>query len=256
MEHLLHKAMALADGEMSPADLPQFLQDLARDPALVGATQTFMGLRPSRLAEVYASKAKDPVPQWLIDKVMTAPIASPARASAGILSIGSALIERLRDKYRVPGWSLAAGPAFASVLAIAAAALLLPGSRHEQPLMTAELQSALEQTASSRDTALPGFNPVLTYWSNDQAWCRQFEVQSGDERTSAVACRADNGAWRIVLQAPPAEVTGAPVSTPAGDVRTHLNRYVTSSRKGPALEPDQVRDAIRSRWQQPQPAPQ
>lgn len=244
MKNVYHKALALADAELSPAELPAVVDELARNPSMVRALQIYMNIGRGRLAKTYEAKRAEPVPQWLIDTIMQAPVEQSADRSSKVISHGSALLERMRRRYRMPGWSLAAGPAFAAVLAGVSAWLLLPVSTNGETLMTAQLQSALERTATSQ----AGFRPLLTYWSNDQTWCRQFEVRSDVERTFAVACRADDGNWRVVMQTPPGSL-GAIL--PAGSPREHLDRYVATSVSGHPLELPQVEEAIRSGWPAP-----
>jgi hypothetical protein len=247
MEKAYHKALALADAELSPAELPALVDELARNPSMVRALQVYMAVGRQRLAKAYEAKRLEPVPQWLIDTVMHAPVEQAAGQSFKVVSYGSALLERMRRRYRMPGWSLAAGPAFAAILAAVSAWLMVPNSSHGETLMTAQLQSALELTATSE----AGFRPLLTYWSNDQSWCRQFETRSDVERTFAVACRADDGNWRVIMQTPPGSL-GAIL--PAGSPREHLDRYVATSVSGQPLGLPQVEEAIKSGWPAPPPA--
>lgn len=244
MERAYHKALALADAELSPAELPAVVDELARNPSMVRALQVYMAVGRQRLAKTYDAKRSEPVPQWLIDTVMHAPVQQPAGQSSKVVSYGNALLERMRRRYRMPGWSLAAGPAFAAVLAAVSAWQMVPNSSHGEMLMTAQLQSALERTATSQ----AGFKPLLTYWSNDQNWCRQFEMRSDVERTFAIACRADEGNWRVIMQTPPGSL-GAIL--PAGSPREHLDRYVATTVSGQPLELRQVEDAIKSGWPAP-----
>ena len=251
MEDASHKAMALADGELSAADLPGLVGELARNTALLRLAQRFMAVRRNRIAKLYARKLEEPVPQWLIDKVMTAPVATPAREPNNVFSYGSyasGLLDRLRRKYRMPAWTFAAGPALAAALALSVSWLLVPASGPAAPLLTAELQFDLENAASAKDRRTQGFRPLVTYWSNDQAWCRQFSVESPVEQTFAVACRADNGNWRIVLQTPPVLTGGM---RPAGSTRAHLDKYVASNQSGAPLDATQLEATMKAGWQPP-----
>ena len=134
MENAYHKALALADAELSPAELPALVDELARNPSMVRALQVYMTVGRGRLAKTYEAKRAEPVPQWLIDTVMHAPVEQSAGQSSKVVSYGSALLERMRRRYRMPGWSLAAGPAFAAVLAAVSAWLLVPNSSHGETL--------------------------------------------------------------------------------------------------------------------------
>ena len=245
MEYAFRKTLALADAELSAAEVPALVQELARNPSLVRALQVYIAVGRRRIAKPYAAKRDEPVPQWLIDTVMRAPMERAADRSASVVSLGSKLLERMRRSYRAPGWAVA-GPALAAVLALFVwqqATGAAPGGL----LMTAKLQNALEHTASGEDPSLRGFMPLLTYWSHDQAWCRQFEMRSSEERTFGVACRADGGNWRVVMQTPP----GPLGMLPAGSPRQHLDGYVASRMSGQPLETPQIVDVMKSDWSPP-----
>jgi hypothetical protein len=244
MEDAYYKAMALADGELGSADLPALAHQLVRNSALMRAAQTFIDLRRGSLARTYAKRLEEPVPQHIMDLLETGTVGA-RRSAPGV----GTFIEAVRRKYRMPGWSLAAGPAFAALLAISASWLLAPAAGSE-PGLSPQVQAALERSVSSGDSTLPGLTFLQTYWSNDQSWCRQFNVVSGAQQTSAVACRWAEGKWRIVLQTPPVPA-GSAAMVPAGTPRAHLDRYVHSHVSGVPLEPDQVKNAIDSGWAPP-----
>lgn len=242
MEELRHKAMALADGQLSAHELPDLLAELHRNPVLLQATQDFMALRPNQIARLYARKAEEPVPQRLIDAIMTAPIGAPAPAASNVFSLGSALVNRLRNRYRMPGWSLAAGPAFAALLAVAGAWLLTPSSGLGSTLLATQLQKAIENTKSGATAQLLTFQPNRTFVSKDQRYCRQFEIQSDEERSTAVACRGADGDWRIALELAP-----FPRTTPVGD-RKELEEFLRKNQQGEALDREAVDQLILREW--------
>ncbi|MBX9588538.1 MAG: hypothetical protein K2X43_04485 [Hyphomonadaceae bacterium] len=245
MEHTHHKAMALADAELSAAEVPALIHELARNPSLVRALQVYIAVGRQRVAKVYDTKREEPVPQWLIDTVMHAPVERAAVRSASKRSVGRDMLKRLKERYTLPGWSLAAGPAFAALLIAASAWLLVPPSSHGDTLLAAQLQHAIETTASGQDAALLSFRPVLTFRDKDQAYCRQFEIRSGVERSAALACRQDTGVWQVVMQTPP----GPLGTTPAG-AREDLARFVASRMSGDPLDAKQV-DQLKDRgWPQ------
>jgi hypothetical protein len=244
MEHALHKALALADAELSASEVPALVSELARNPSLVRALQVYVAVGRRRIAGPYAAKRDEPVPQWLIDTVMQAPIGETSRRAYG--SYAGALIRRLKDRYSMPGWSLAAGPAFAAVLAAVSVWLLLPASSHGNTLLTAQLQRAIETTDSGDNATLLTFRPVLTFTNKQQAYCRQFEIRSGTERSAAVACREPDGSWQVVKETPPAGLGTAP----AGSAREELDRYVASEMSGSPIEKEEVGKLTRNRWQQ------
>lgn len=244
MEHAYRKAVALADAELSAAEVPALVQELARNPSLVRALQVYVAVGRRRIAKPYEAKREEPVPQWLIDTVMRAPIedVSSRRRTSKLGALGSGLVQRLKDRYALPGWTLA-GPAVASLLAAVSAWLLLPNSSHGETLLAAQLQRTIETAGSKQEAPLLTFRPVMTFLSKDQGYCRQYDVRSATERTAGVACRTQTGAWQIVMQLPP-----YPTFAPADSGREALNAYVEAQRVGPPLEPDKVEQLIRSEW--------
>lgn len=241
MEHALRKAVALADAELSPAEVPALVQELARNPSLVRALQIYLAVGRRRIAKVYEAKREDPVPQWLIDTVMRAPIEQAAGRPANLLSLASGVLKRLKDKYTMPGWSLAAAPA--ALLAAVSAWLLVPNSSHGETLLMAQLQQAIETTNSGETAPLLTFRPVMTFQDKDQTYCRQFEIRSGTERSGAYACRNQEGSWRIVMQAPPTPLSGiAPAAA------QDINRAVTERRSGPPIKDDEVKRLTVNGW--------
>ena len=145
----------------------------------------------------------------------------------------------------MPGWSLAAGPAVAAVLAGVFAWLLMPNASHSGTLLAMQLQRAIETTASGQRAPVLTFNPVLTFQAKDQTYCRQFELQSGTEQSAALACRERGGTWRVVIQMPPRPMGTA---APAASGRKAVDDYVRSSIAGAPLEAKQVARLIDNEW--------
>jgi hypothetical protein len=243
MEHALRKVLALADAELSPAEVPPLVQELARNPSLVRALQSYLAVGRRRIAAPYAAKVQEPVPQWLVDTVMRAPIGVPENSSFNVVSFGRALLERLRGKYRMPGWSLAAGPAVAAILAAVSVLQLVPQASEGERLLAAQLQQAIDQTRSGQDAPLLTLRPVITFLDKDQAYCRQYEVRGSAERSFGVACRNTSGGWDIAMETAPSP-TG---TAPAGSVREELDRFV-GSRMARVLDKDEADRALVSRW--------
>jgi hypothetical protein len=238
--------MALADAELRASEVPALIQELARSPALVRALQVYVSLGRSRIGRPYAAKRDEPVPQWLVDTVMTAPMAEPARRQPlKFQDVVGALLGWLKYKYRAPGWSLAAGPAMAAALAGAFAWALLPvPSQGEAALAAAKLQRALETTGSGKEDRLLAFRPIMTFVSKDQTYCRQYEVRTDAERTAAVACRDPNGVWQVLKQTPPFPV--GPM--PAGSSKEELDRFTLSLMRGEPLGEDHVEKLSTTGW--------
>ena len=245
MQNALHKAMALADGELRASEVPDLVHEMARSPALLRAFQVYLSMGRNRIAKAYSAKREQPVPQWLIDTVMTAPMPGPATSSRPTRAIWGSLLGWLKDKYSMPGWSLAASPAVAAILAVALVWLLAPSATHGEGLLTAQLQRAIETTGNGEEAPIVALRPVLTFLSKDKTYCRQFEVRSGAERTAAVACRSTTGEWQVLKRSAP-----YPIGTlPAGSNREEVDRFTAGLMSGQPLAKDQVKSLTVNGWQ-------
>lgn len=239
------KAMSLIDGHLDPAELPNLVQELARDTRLLAEAQNFLAMSRARVAEPYRGRASEPVPAWLVDTVIHAGVATGTGQPIKPLAYVRELLGRLGE-YRAPAWSLAAGPAVAAAIVALGAWLLLPTASQSEAMMTAQLQNALEKTPSGKDVPMLAFIPTLTYWSKDHMWCRQFEVRYGGTRqaVAAVACRSNGGSWRVVRSASP-----TPMGTvPAASSRERIDHFVTKDIAGAPLERAQVDAKIEQGW--------
>jgi hypothetical protein len=235
MKNAGEKSMALVDGELAPAEVPELVQELARNPALVAELQTYLATAGRRIAGPFEAKHSEPLPAWLVDKVMRAPVAesSPAQPSA---RHARGLIERLRRGYRVPAWSLAAGPALAAVLVALGAWLVAPPPGRSG--LEANLGLALERTESGKDAPLVALRPVLSFKSKTAAWCRQYELRYATRQAShGLACRNDGGRWDVVAATPPATIG----TRPAGSgQREAIDELVTAMIDQPLSRADEA----------------
>jgi hypothetical protein len=241
------KAMALADGQLDPAELPALVHEMARDADLMAEMQGFLAMSRARLAEPYSNRGAEPPPDWLVQTVMHADIGTGSGGHpVKPLTYVRELFGRLSETRHVQRWSLAAGPALAAAVVALGAWLLMPAQSQSNALMAAQLQNALEKTPSGVDMPMLAFRPTLTYWSKDQTWCRQFEARYDGIKQSvaAVACRTGDGNWRVARQAPPVPLG----PTPAGGAREDLDRFVGSSMDGPPLERAEVEEKIGNGW--------
>lgn len=211
MKNAGEKAMALVDGQLAPAEVPELVQELARKPALVAELQTYLATAGRRIAGPFEAKHSEPLPAWLVDRVMRAPVAesNPGRPLA---RQAQGLIERLHRRYRVPAWSLAAGPALAAALVALGAWLVAPPAGAGG--LEANLGLALERTESGKDAPLVALRPVLSFKSKAAAWCRQYELRYATRQAShGLACRSDGGRWDVVAATPPAAIGTRPAGS-------------------------------------------
>jgi hypothetical protein len=265
------KAMALVDGQLAPAEVPALVQELARDATLVAELQDYLATSRSRIGQVFATKAEDPVPHRLVRAVLEAPVATAAtQPAAAALSLPRRLAAHLAARRagrlggwlgrscRVPAWSLAAAPTLAAAAAFAVAAAVLPAGRSDpEPreakaglgsLASTALGAALERTASGKETTIASVRPMLSFNGKDAGWCRQFEVSGAGRQTShGLACRGGAGNWRVVALT---AQSAAGKYVPAGAGRRKLiDDLVTSMIAGEPLSPEGEVAVIGSGWQ-------
>ncbi len=238
MKNAGEKAMALVDGQLAPAEVPDLVQELARNAPLVAELQDYLALSQSRLSAAYAAKAEEPVPAWLIDTVTRQSVAARRTQSAfarGLLWL---------QNYRVPAWSLAAAPALTALALLAVWLVALTPSRGL--LVEASLGTVLESATSGKDAALATLRPVLSFNSVSAGWCRQFEVRHATRQVShALACRGENGHWEVVASTPP----GSGGLIPAGaDRRKAIDDLVTSMMRGQPLSQAEEAATIGRGW--------
>jgi hypothetical protein len=243
------KAMALVDGRLAPAEVPQLVQELARSPALVAELQAYLATAGRRMAEPFEAKLSEPAPAWLVDAVMQAR-AEPEAASRRERPVAQAargLVGWLKRRYPVPAWSLAAGPALAAVV-VALGMWMAPTPPGHPGMAEASLGFALEQTESGKDAALVALRPVLSFKSRDTAWCRQYEVRYAAKKAShGLACRSQGGRWDVVAATPPAALG----TRPAGSgPRKAIDELVTAMMSGQPLSRSDEAAAISKGWSQ------
>jgi hypothetical protein len=237
------KAMALVDGQLTPAEVPSLVQELARNPSLVAELQTYVAVSRSRIASAFAAKGEEPVPAWLADTVLRGSTAD--RRPLPQTGIGRSFFRWLQGSYRVPAWSLAAAPAAVLLLATLAGGLALQYAGRSTP-MEASLGAALEGTASGKDAAIATVRPVLSFSSKAAGWCRQIEVRHATRQVSyALACRGEHGKWQVVSSTAP----GPAGFVPAGaDRRKAIDDLAASMMRGSPLPPEEEAALIAGRW--------
>jgi hypothetical protein len=261
MADMGEKAMALVDGQLEPAEVPALVAELARNAPLVAELQTYLALSRSRVAAVYADKGEEPVPAWLSDAVRRAELQADAVSArqerAPHMSwreVVADAVRRLQTGYRVPAWSLAAGPALAAAVAFAFgvavfARSLAPSSAdgHALVLAEADLSPALERAESGKDATVATLRPVLSFASKTAGWCRQAEVRNAARQVShALACRDEAGKWKVVASTPPSAGGGfAPAG--AGGRKT-IDDLATSMMRGTPLSREEEAVTIGRRW--------
>jgi hypothetical protein len=167
MTNMLEKLMALLDGELVASEGAAVIREAAREDSLAGMLEICAATARSRVGRPFTVIAATPAPAYMVDMIMRAPITTPAIERARQPSHSRTLLSRLKKRYQVPGWTLAA-PAMAALLVAAGVGWLLLPTLDQGLRMEANLGAALEAAGSSRTLAL--LKPVLTFKNNDGAW--------------------------------------------------------------------------------------
>ena len=238
MKFASEKAMALVDGQLAPAEAPAVIQEIAHTPALMRLVQKYLAVNPWKIRQLYRDLEQEPVPDRLTDAVLYSPMGEVRRSSPGFMEKLAALAARTREKYTVPGWSLAAGPALAGALVAVSAYTFMPTSSVGAYADAGVMVPPLESTASSTQLVV---TPKLAFRNKSDELCRMLEVNYGAKRASfAVACRKVTGNWQMMMATKP-----GPVGGPAdAGVRGPAYAYVDATISGELLTAEQERDAL------------
>src|SRR5215813_12747585 len=110
------KVMALIDGQLDPAELPELVQEMIVNPNLVKDGQSYLATSQARLSQPFEAITRYPIPAEWSATIMQAPLRTSARPRRNLFDYVQDVAGRLRDKYAVPGWSLAAGPVLAGLV--------------------------------------------------------------------------------------------------------------------------------------------
>lgn len=236
------KAMALVDGQLAPSEAPAVIQEIARTPALMRLVQKYLAVNPWKMRGLYSGIELQPVPDHLVATVLYAPMGTVRRKSPGFVEKLTALAARTRERYTVPGWSLAAGPALAGALVAVSAYAFMPTSSVGAYAAARMMVPPLESTASGASSQLV-VKPVLTYRNRADEFCRQFEVEYGGRQSShAVACRKATGQWQMMVATDWHATDKARPATP--EVRKPADKYVDETIAGRPLEPAQEAEML------------
>lgn len=267
--------MAYADGELAPEEAQALEAHLARDAALRARLAPFIVTR-TELASVFAPTLHEPVPARLIAAVTRRPLARHAPAP------GQSAAERVRDALVAiaaaafpAGLSLATAASVAGLLAVGAAGGWLVG-RADAPsgvfevagqtvVATGTLAHALEAAPSRSGDVAEAFAegatvvPVVSFRTASDGVCREYRMRGATAETdfAGLACRAADGAWRVVLnvETPAAPRTpptpGESYGTATGLGVPAVDALVETIIEGPAFGGNEESAYLRNGWRTP-----
>ncbi len=209
--------MQYADGVLAPERRPLVRAALAKYPELMQLLETFIFTR-GQLPDVYDEVLDAPIPETLLRLLVPPPPVPPPPPRRRRLGI-------LRDIFLGSGAGGFRRTAFAlaAVSAIVGAAWLLPGRSAGYDFATFSekgfvaspaLQQALEVTPMGKSAPIGGglsIVPQLTFATRQKIWCREIGLVFGaDKQGAALACRGDDGDWRVKVTTEAVHVQTSP----------------------------------------------
>ena len=195
--------MRFVDGDLPPDERSVVAAECARNPDLAQRLEAFRFTK-EELKGAFAPALE--VPLELTEKILRG-AASAARVSRWKPSpVAMAGFERRNLRQHVMGIAAAV----ALLLAGTAGWMLHDSVRPDHAGLVAppSLQRALEETPSHVPAKLAGdlsIEPSSTFASLQKRWCREYTmIYANRVRAPALACRGEDGIWRIEAQEDPA----------------------------------------------------
>lgn len=266
----LEMLIAYADGELGPAESRQVESYIAQNPH---AARVVERMRRGRLelSRIFNEPMRTPVPDRLVQTVMSAPI-----GGANVVHLDTA-----RSRFSLMATSprrnwprLALAASAAGILLVGAGWLLRDfvvrsettasrgGHTIDRPaLADMALRNALETGRSAMPIALASggtVEPILTFWSKSGQPCRLYELKTGDAQTyRGISCRAGDGGWHveIIVSGSGAGIVSdktKPVGDGAMSGPSPVDGRMASLREGDVLGADEERALIGNKWKRPQ----
>lgn len=254
--------MAYADSELDAAMLADVEAALAGDARARERLKIFVATG-TRLADLFDKPLREPVPAHLLALVAGKRLALNGNRRGWSLA---AALDRAFGKMQFASpWATAAAWSIPLVL-IAAGVLwqLLKSGNDPQELITLKqgqifaqgpLKNALETAPSGARVSLGGetsaftMQALLTFRNRRQAFCRQYDVATPEGDYAGIACRGDDGRWRLELH-----IAVAPRSlardrvVPAGKGSSAVEAAVGDVIEGDALGREDEEALIRNGW--------
>jgi surface antigen len=227
-------------------------------------------LTRERLPDLISAAVSSPLPERLVQTVMTAPIATP-RSKQTAASQPSLL-------HRLSAALLPDMPAFAGALALATCVALIGGAgfmaakltpapepqvaqlADAEAIAAGPLSEALERMASGSalERGLVHVTPLATVRDTEGRFCREYQMQrAGTAKVSGFACRTGDGRWSIAFHAPnasPADQAASASNSNAdyepasGEGGSALDRYIAEASRGDVITGADEAELISKGW--------
>ena len=268
--------MAYADGELSPGEAEALEELLNRDATLRMRLAPFVVTR-REIANTFEPTLEEPVPEHLVAAVLRAPV--PARASKAstpareswidrtLAAIGATLFPHgaslataasvavLFTAGALGGWlaTRSAPPQEAGLISTTGSGLIASGA------LAHALESTPSGTASAVDMNGAAIVPIMSFHQADSdGVCREYRVRNtaqGEPDYAGLACRADDGAWRVAVHVETPKVTTTRTETGATSYQTAtgpnapaVDAVADTLISGDALGRDEERALLENGW--------
>ena len=250
--------MKYADGVLAPERRPVVRAALAKYPELMHVLESFLFTR-GPLKDVYDEVLNAPIPDPPL-RLLRPPVPPPRRHAEGSVPSSTQYLGLPRGRLF----------AFAAISAVVFAAWLLLSRPVGHDLATfgergfvasPALQQVLDETpmrVSARIADGLSIVPQLTFSTRRKTWCRELTLSFGDDKQAgALACRGDDGGWRVQVLTPPSrKINPIPPppdkSTIAGDEADEFKKLLDAARdsimEGDALSADEEKRVIEDKW--------
>lgn len=255
--------MRLADKRVTAAEEERMREQIAHYPDARQELAMYEATSVSVLAGLHADVVNAPVPQRIVDAIMTADIAPAAPARATTTGAPEGLLADLFGRFSrllTPQWA----PAVATGLLVVGAGLgMLLQSALMKPSPAVEaggvLLRALDTARSGNVVAAtpgreaPGNAETrLTFKANTNEFCRQYVTEEpGGQHFAGIACREPGGKWIVRHHAQIERRPSALDKTvPANDPLATLAPVISGLMAGDALGPDEEAAAIAKQWRE------
>lgn len=247
--------MAYADGALEPDRRSAVRDALAISPASMQTFESFLFTR-GPLTRPFDAVLSAPIP----DRLLQAVLGPPARRTPLRRQPTGSLLDWIANAIRTPAFAIPAVliGAGAGWLAHDALRSDLVSLDSRGLVASASLQRALEQAPGGKSAGIAGgfaIKPTFTFATAQKTWCRQYELatQSGNQ-SGGLACRAEDGVWRVIAQTQAEPSSGASGSTPdktvlAGKGDDILDGLRAQIKDGDVLGSNEEERLIKERWQ-------
>jgi hypothetical protein len=242
---------AFLDGELPAAEMEQLARDLEADAALAARLERLARANRTFLA---AASGIDAVPlpdrtQALLaseggaggKKESAHVIPFPVRRISAFVMEHRAIAAGLLCAAAVYGLGVATGP---GQDVPAASGIILAGS---------PLHRALEGTPTGETVQVAGgveIRPQLTFITRDDAYCRQYALQSGAGAVEGIACRGDDG-WRLqVASFAPGRTAPSDYQSAASGRSAALEAFIETNIAGSPLNASEESAVFARGWRE------